>query len=145
MFAAAAECENAAEALLKELELLQAMPQVEKLTERSLFDRARPPGSKAQLWGAIVRIKMMQDPSAKWTRSATTSMGGNMMLVQTGLKDAVHSYDFCAVTKINSKHGSADCLARADEQQGALWLGGWLAASLARRNSKRNKHSCMSY
>ena len=42
--------------LVEELCLLEQMPQVHRLTERTLFDRALPSGSKAQLRGAIVRV-----------------------------------------------------------------------------------------
>jgi hypothetical protein len=40
--------------LVEELRLLEQMPQVHRLIERTLFDRALPSGSKAQLRGAIV-------------------------------------------------------------------------------------------
>lgn len=41
--------------LIEELQLLQDMPQVLRLNEQSLFDRANPAGSKANQRGVIVR------------------------------------------------------------------------------------------
>eukprot|EP00966_Prymnesium_polylepis_P077616 1798328-Prymnesium_polylepis.1 len=53
-FTAAAEQDG--ERLIEEMELLEQMPQVRVLPS-SIFDRARPPGSKAQLRGVIVKVE----------------------------------------------------------------------------------------
>ena len=44
------------EALLEELQLLGQMPQV-RLARSSIFDRAQPPGSKAQLRGVQCKLR----------------------------------------------------------------------------------------
>ncbi|KAL1495454.1 hypothetical protein AB1Y20_016822 [Prymnesium parvum] len=99
---AAAARENA-EKLIEELELLQAMPRVEGLTASSLFDRAKPPGSRAQLRGVIVRV----------------SCCGEQVDQKCNDKEGAEACpDWVAAVrqlraKIARKHGSAECLAKA--------------------------------
>ena len=97
------------EELLAELTLLEEMPQVAALSGNSLFDRAKPPGSKAQLRGAIVRVICC---------GKQVDMKCNDKSDTTACPTLLHAIRMLRV-KVTDKHGSAACLEKARERSEA--------------------------
>ena len=99
----AAAMAAAGDELLQEVSQLEEMPQVEPMTGRSLFDRAKPAGSKAQLRGVIIRVsccgvQVDQKCNDKTTDDACPTHIDAVRLLRA---------------KVQAKHGSADCIAKA--------------------------------
>jgi hypothetical protein len=90
--------------LVEELRLLEQMPQVHRLTERTLFDRALPSGSKAQLRGAIVRVACCNKQVDQKCNDKADEMACPTFIEALQLLRA----------KIAEKHGSLECLKKAE-------------------------------
>ena len=90
--------------LVEELCLLEQMPQVHRLTERTLFDRALPSGSKAQLRGAIVRVACCNKQVDQKCNDKADEMACPTFIEALQLLRA----------KIAEKHGSPECLKQAE-------------------------------
>ena len=90
------------EALAAEMSALEEMPQV-KLTASSVFDRATPPGTKAQLRGVICKLRCcgrqldMKCNDLTGDRACPTHVEAARMLR----------------AKVVEKHGSEECVAKA--------------------------------
>jgi hypothetical protein len=107
-FTAAAEQDG--QRLVEEMDLLEQMPQV-RLTASSIFDRAKPPGSKAQQRGVIVTLrccKKQLDQKCN-EKDATDATACPTILDAARLLRA----------KVAAQHGSAECLAKAQEAMAA--------------------------
>ena len=91
------------EALLAELALLAEMPQVQ-LTDKSVYDRARPPGRTAQLRGVQFRLRCCSGPPlVKKCNDLTGDKACPTVL------DAARYLR----AEVNKKHGSDTCVALA--------------------------------
>ena len=96
------------EQLISAVAELEAMPQV-RLTPGFLFDRARPPGSRAQLRGAICKViccnkQIDQKCNDKTGEEACPSHVEAVMMLRA---------------KVVQQHGSEACLAKAREKLAA--------------------------
>ena len=94
------------EPLLEELEQLSAMPQV-MLTAKSVFDRATPLGSRAQLRG--VQFNLRCCPGQPLMRKC------NDLTDERACPTVLEAAQFLRA-KVTKEHGSEACLARASEK-----------------------------
>ena len=94
------------EALLAELALLAEMPQVQ-LTDKSVYDRAKPPGRTAQLRGVQFRLRCCAGPPlVKKCNDLTGEKACPTVLDAARYLRAV----------VNTKHGSDTCVAMARQK-----------------------------
>ena len=94
------------EPLLNELAQLAAMPQV-MLTAKSVYDRATPLGSKAQLRGVQFNLRCCTGPPL--VRKCNDLAG------EKACPTVVEAAQFLRA-KVDKEHGSESCLARAHEK-----------------------------
>ena len=97
------------EALLEELTLLGEMPQI-YMSAKSVYDRAKPPGSVAQLRGVQVKLRCCTGPPL--VRKCNDLAGDKAC--PTVLEAARQLR-----AKVESEHGSEACLAKAREKLAA--------------------------
>ena len=104
------------ERLLEQLRLLEQMPQV-RLVPSSIFDRATPPGSNPQLRGVSCKLRCCkgENPSQKC----------NALTGEKACPTHVEAAQLLRA-KVMAKHGSAECIAKAqaslaaEAEQGAV-------------------------
>lgn len=129
-------------ALQEELDRLAALPQVQ-LTARPVFDRAQPVGSVAQKRGAICKLVCC---GGQMDQKCNDLFGENACAT---VVDAVRLLRL----KVEKKHGSESCLAKAAEWQAARnaaspqpapannALQALMAGSLELQQANRNLHA----
>ena len=92
------------EALLEELQLLGQMPQV-RLVPSSIFDRATPAGSTAQLRGLVIKLRCCKKPlDAKCNDKEGEQACPTHLAAARALR-----------SKVTRWHGSEACLEKANE------------------------------
>ena len=91
------------EALAAELWALDDMPQA-KLTRASVFDRAKPPGSVAQLRGVICKLRCCGHQLDQKCNDLTGDAACPTLVEAARMLRA----------KVEKQHGSAACLAKAE-------------------------------
>ena len=96
-------------ALLAELAMLCEMPQV-FVTEKTVFDRAHPPGSKAQQRGAQFKLRCCTGPPLQ---KKCNDLAGEKAC-PTPLEALRHLRE-----QVQREHGSETCLAKAREKLAA--------------------------
>ena len=88
------------ERLMEELRLLEEMPQV-RLVPSSVFDRAKPPGSKPQLRGVSCKLRCCRMPCEVKCNALTDDRACPTHVEAARMLRA----------KVQEKHGSAECVA----------------------------------
>ena len=96
------------EVLLEELQALAELPQVQGLTAKSLFDRAKPAGSNPQLRGAIVRVACCKVQVDQKCNEKETGEDACPTFVE-----AVR----LLAAKVQRKHGTTSCLEKAAQSR----------------------------
>ena len=90
------------ERLLEQLRLLEQMPQV-RLVPSSIFDRATPPGSNPQLRGVSCKLRCCKGGI---DQKCNASTGENACPTHVEAAQLLRA-------KVMAKHGSAECIAKA--------------------------------
>eukprot|EP00966_Prymnesium_polylepis_P112265 2597038-Prymnesium_polylepis.1 len=92
------------ERLMEELRLLEVMPQV-RLVPSSVYDRAKPPGSTPQLRGVSCKLRCCRTHMEQKCNALTDEKACPTHVEAARLLRA----------KVQEKHGSAECVAKARE------------------------------
>jgi hypothetical protein len=119
-----AAIEEDGERLVEALELLEQMPQV-RLLPNSVFDRARPPGSVAQQRGVIVKLRCCKKP---FDQKCNEKDANDPTSCPTHVEAAL-----LLRAKVLKQHGSAQCLAKANEATAAEAAAGSSSAAPTER------------
>ena len=97
------------EPLVEALRELEAMPQV-RLVQASIFDRAKPLGSKAQARGIVVKLVCYKKP---------IDQKCNDLQGDAACPTFVEAARVLRHEKVQEKHGSAECLEKVREAAAA--------------------------
>ena len=104
----AAALQAGGEQLVAELRLLDAMPQV-KLTNSSVFDRAKPPGSNAQKRGVICALRCC---GGQLDQKCNDKLGTDACPTHADAARLLRA-------KVTTRHGSVECVERAQQARAA--------------------------